>query len=156
MIARPLPRVPAERRGKAKRQRVAGTRAGRFATQRRRRRTRRLRYQDAARIVGIVTALTVVGMLYLSLLTNVDSLHHQIRIEAKHIADLQYENQKLAERVEALRSDDRLAQVAARLGMHDASAYAVVRAPVVAAGQPAERHDAFALLGALSSAFAPR
>ena len=152
MIARPL---PAPERNRVKKLRVAGTRAGRVASQRRRQRTRRLRYESAVRIVAAVGALTAVVMLYLFLLTSADSLHHQIRVESKLVSDLEYQNQKLSERIESLRSDERLVAVAARLKMHDPSAYAVVRVPVPPAEQP-DRHDAFALMGALSSAFAPR
>ncbi len=141
MIAQPAPEREIQKR--------AGTRAGRSATTRRRSRTRRLQYRDAARVIVVVSAVTVAVMAYLGLLANATKLHYQISVAQKDLGKIEAQTQRLDERVTQLSATDRLITIAAKLHMRDAQTYAVVslpQTPVVA-----ERRDgAYGLLGAVT------
>jgi uncharacterized membrane protein YgcG len=65
-------------------------------------------------------------------------------------AELQAETARLDDRLAALRSDDRLASVAARLHMHDPQQFAIVTLP---APERTDDHAHLAFLAGLASLF---
>jgi hypothetical protein len=127
---------------------TGGTRAGRVASTRRRAHSQRLRYRDALRVVAAVGALTAAVMIYLGILANVTRLHYDIARAQRERAALEAQTMRLDERLAQLEAPDRLVAIAQQLGMRDAHAYAVVTLPPASA--PAPRHDAYALLGAVT------
>jgi hypothetical protein len=124
MIARPLP-AP-ERREKASR---PGSRAARNASAVRRARNRRLRYRSIGRIVAGLCALTCFVLLYLALVANVTRLQYEIGRAQRDRARLVEQTQRSEDEIALLESRDRLEQLAARLGMRDPEAYAIVVIP---------------------------
>lgn len=114
-----------------------GWRTARNASLVRRARNRRLRYRAIGRIVVTLGGLTCLVLVYLALLANVTRLHYEI-------GRVQHERTQLVDRT--LRYDDeiaqlttreRLAAMAARLGMAERSTFAVVNVP-----PPAKHADA--------------
>ena len=109
--------------------RVSGTRSGRAAAERRRHRTRRLRYAVTTRTLAVVAALTVCFFVYLALMANVTRMNYEIAANNRLRAQLQNESTRLGDRIAALESRDRLAAVAARLGMREPAVFAEVSVP---------------------------
>jgi len=121
---------------------------GRRAARRRVRRAQRRGYVAFFRVVGAAIVLALPLMLCVMLTANVTSLnyklaHAQARQEALLAATMRQED-----RIAKLESRERLAALAARLGMHDPHVYAVValRAPA----PPAQGARGIALLGAMN------
>jgi hypothetical protein len=65
---------------------------------------------------------------------------------------LQEETMRLDDRIAALRSDDRLSELAARLGMREPQRFAIVR---IEAPRVAHVHARFPLLSSLAGFFVP-
>lgn len=111
------------------------TRAARVAADRRRARTLRARYTLLARIFYASAAVTIFVCAYVALLDNVTRMDYQIARVAAQRARLIDESSRNADTIARLESRERLATVAAQLGMRDAATFVVVRmpdAPVVA------------------------
>jgi cell division protein FtsL len=106
-----------------------GTRAGRSASEERRVRVRRSRYTNVGRIAAIFTVLTVLVIAYLLLLANVTRLHYEASVVESRRAALQEETQRLDDEIARLSSRERLAQIAARLGMKESVAFSAVQLP---------------------------
>jgi cell division protein FtsL len=122
MIARPL---PAQQEAPIR----VGTRAGRTASELRHGRNRRMRYAGVRWITVITTLVTLCVIGYLALLSNVTRMHYEAtRIELRRAA-LQEETQRLDNEIARLSSRDRLATLAARLGMKEAASFSVVNLP---------------------------
>jgi cell division protein FtsL len=127
VIARPLPypdEIPSPR---------TGTRAGRAAVRRRRGIRKRNRYLLLGRIVVTVSVLTVTIGLYLALMANVTRMNYTLSENAQTEATLTDQSARLADEISRLGSRERLAVIAARLGMHESQRFAEVSLPV--------RHD---------------
>jgi len=106
---------------------------------RRRARTSRLQHAAFFRVVVIAVAVTGFVMSYLTLTAALTRTNYQVvRAERERIA-LQDETLQLDDRLARLRSRDRLADLATKLGMKDASAYAVVEIPRPAASPAPDR-----------------
>ena len=124
MIARPLPMpqlpVPAP---------TVGGRAGRIAVIGRRKAGVRRRYRALAGVCAWIAAATMVVMAYLALLANISHLHYELAQANGKRLELQDVTMRLDDKIALLRSRDRLALIAGQLGMHDPTAYAVVRLP---------------------------
>lgn len=114
-----------------------------------RRRARRVRLQGYAVLLRFATGLTIVVAVligYVMLTAKLTSLNYALARENDYKIQLQEETQRLDDQIARLRSRDRLADVAARLHMHDPQTYAIVDLPAPAAPpQP----TGIALLGAL-------
>jgi cell division protein FtsL len=123
MIAQPLPQLDdfvAPR---------AGTRAGRNAARMRRSRTRRLRYRGIVRILVVLGALTLLVVFYLGLAANVMRLNYELGKVKQERAQLIDQTSRLDDQIARLESRERLAQVAARLGMREPATFAAVVLP---------------------------
>jgi hypothetical protein len=124
VIARPLPQIE-EFIGPR-----PGTRAGRTAARVRRSRTRRERYRGIRRILGTVGTLTICVVVYLALAANVMRLNYALGKEVQARARLADETTRLDDQIARLESRERLARVAAALGMHEPRSFAAVTLPV--------------------------
>ncbi len=123
MIAQPLPAeelAPAPRR----------SRSARHAAERRRARTSRLRYVVTTRIVAVVAAMTLVVVTYLGLVGNVERMNFELSHAEADRAKLVAQTEKLDDQIARLRSRERLAKIAAQLGMHESQTFAAIGVPV--------------------------
>ncbi len=135
---------PQERADRAPRGRVA-VRA-RDAARRRAHRTRVRGYAMLARIALAVTVVLAPILGYVLLMGNLTAMNYALaRADAQRLS-LQEETMRLDDRIAALQSRDRLADVAARLHMHDPQIYAIVDVPHPVVTPPP---DGIAFLGAL-------
>jgi cell division protein FtsL len=131
---------------------VIQPRVVRAATQRRIVRKARARYTGVARIFAALTLVLMLLMSYVVLTSSLTGLSYAV---AKAKADreaLQEETMRLDDRIAALRSDERLSQLAARLGMREPERFAVVRieTPRIARVKPA-----FPVFSSLAGFFLP-
>jgi flagellar basal body-associated protein FliL len=97
-----------------------------------RRRTQRARlrgYAMLARIVLGVTVLLVPIMGYVLMMGNLTAMNYALAQANEQKTELQEETMRLDDRIAALQSRDRLADVALKLHMHDPHVYAVVDLP---------------------------
>jgi cell division protein FtsL len=98
----------------------------RDAARRRARRTRLRGYGMLARITLVVAVVLAPIMTYVLMMGNLTALNYALaQANAQKLA-LQEETMRLDDRIAALKSRDRLADVATRLHMHDPQTYAVV------------------------------
>jgi cell division protein FtsL len=115
--------------------RIKNPRAARTATQTRIVKTNRARYSAIMRVtVGLCIALAGL-MTYVLLLSNTTSLTYQLDKAHRERDALQEQTARLDDRIAQASSEERLAAIAAKLQMHDAQTFAVVRIepPVVVA-----------------------
>ncbi len=109
--------------------RIRNVRTARAATQTRRKKTSRQRYAFMGRFVFCLSAVVVLLMGYVMLMANLTSLNYAVaRADAQRVA-LQDQTARLDDRIAMLRSQERLAAIAGKLGMHDAQHYAVIQLP---------------------------
>ena len=130
MIARPLPfedDAPAR----------VGTRSGRTAALRRRVRTKRRRYAAINRVVAVVAGLTLCIVVYLALLANVTRMDYELTKSTHEKSRLQEVSARLEDRIARLESREHLAQLASKLGMHDAQTFAAIVLPAERPPEPA-------------------
>ncbi len=127
-----------------------GIRIATNAARRRRMMAQRVRYLALVRIFGGLTVIVVMVMAYLALMANLTSQTYALsRLQAERTALID-ENARLDDRIAQLRSRDRLADLAAKLGMHDPQSYAVVAMPAPRA--PEGTHPTgIAFLGAMAA-----
>lgn len=124
----------------------------RAATQRRVARKARARYTGVTRAFGALTLILVLLMGYVVLTASLTGLSYAVaRAKATREA-LQEETMRLDDRIAALRSDDRLSQLAVRLGMTEPQRFAVVRIEVPRVAQTRTR---FPVLSSLAGFFVP-
>jgi cell division protein FtsL len=108
-------------------QRIRNPRAARTATQTRIVKNTRARYSAVTRItIGLCIALVAV-MSYVMLLSNATSLTYQLDKAHRSRDALQEQTARLDDRIAQASSEERLAAIAAKLQMHDAQTFAVVR-----------------------------
>ncbi len=113
--------------------RISAVRTNKNASERRRKTTARLRYAHLTRFTcGLVIVLLTL-MSYLGLMAKLTSVNYAVARAAHERAILQDQTLRLDDRLSQLRSHERLAQIAARLDMHDPLSYAIVRLPGVPA-----------------------
>jgi cell division protein FtsL len=132
--------------------RIPNPRTVRAATQRRIVRKSRARYTSVARVFGGLICVLALLMTYVVLTSSLTGLSYAVARAGAQREALQEETMRLDDRIAALSSDDRLAAIAARLGMREPQTIAVVRIeqPHVAQAKP---H--FAVLSSLAGFFAP-
>lgn len=112
---------------------------------RRARRNRRRLHRPVAFVLTLVCAILVPLLGYVTLTANLTSLNYALARETREKTALVEETQRLDDRIVQLSSAERLADLAAKLKMHDPHVYAVVSVPEVTPPQP--RPTGFALLG---------
>lgn len=133
------------------RPRIKNPRQAHGATESRRRHAVRARYASLARfsiVLGIASAL-LIG--YVMLTSNLTGMTYAVAKAEAQRASLQGETGRLDDRLAALRSQERLAAIAARLGMRDPQQFALVR---MAPAQSVP--DRLALLSSFASFFGKR
>jgi cell division protein FtsL len=118
----------------------------RDASRRRVRRSRLRGYRMLGRIAAVLGIVLVCTISYVMLMANLTSLNYALARETEHKLSLQDETARLEDQIAHLRSRDRLADVAARLGMHDPKVFAVVELPRPVSSPPP---NGIAFLGAL-------
>jgi hypothetical protein len=124
-------------------------RTAKTATQRRISRKERARYSGLVRFCGALAVALCMVMIYVMLTARLTSLNYAMAKSQRERATLQAETARLDDRLAALRSDDRLANTAARLHMQDPQQFAIVTLPPPA--HAADRRLAF--LANLASLF---
>lgn len=109
--------------------RITNVRTARAATQTRRKKTSRQRYAHLGQFTTGLAIATLLMIGYVMLMSNLTGLNYAVaRAEHERIA-LQDQTARLDDKIAALRSQDRLAAIAAKLGMHDPQEYALVQLP---------------------------
>jgi cytochrome c-type biogenesis protein CcmH/NrfG len=118
----------------------------RDAARRRSRRTRLAGYAMLARIAVAFAIVLVPVMIYVLLMGNLTALNYSLAHATQQKTALVEETMRLDDRIAQLQSRERLADVAARLHMHDPHVYAVVDVPGPVVAPPS---NGIAFLGAL-------
>jgi cell division protein FtsL len=107
--------------------RIKNPRSARTATQTRIVKTTRARYSNIVRVTTGLCIALIGLMTYVLLLSNATSLTYALD-KARHQRDaLQEQTARLDDRIAQASSEERLAAIAAKLQMHDAQTFAVVR-----------------------------
>ena len=104
-------------------------RTARRATEVRLRRTKRLRYQRAVRVLTVLALSTVCVLVYLMLVANITKMHYELVKSERRQADLARTSLLLDGEIEQLAARERLAGIASKLGLRDPHLYAVVQVP---------------------------
>lgn len=114
-----------------------------------RRRTRRRRLNGYAMLARICAATAIVlapVMLYVLLMGDLTAQNYTLERVMHDKAVLQEQSQRLDDHIARLESQEHLAELAAKLHMHDPHVYAVVELPLPTATPPS---NGIAFLGAL-------
>lgn len=128
--------------------RISNPRTARAATHRRIDKKSKLRYLNLARISGVLTVVLAFLMGYVVLTSSLTGLSYAVANAKHERAELQADTMRLDDKIAAMRSDDRLASLAARLGMSEPQHFALVALPSTQPSQ--ERHlAAFSSLAGL-------
>ena len=117
----------------------------RDAARRRGRRTRLQGYTMLARIATAFAVVLVPVMIYVLLMGNLTALNYSLAHVTQQKSALVEETMRLDDRIAQLQSRERLADLAARLHMHDPHVYAVVDVPGPVVAPPS---NGIAFLGA--------
>ena len=115
--------------------RIRNPRTARAATHRRIDKKSRARYASLLRVCGVLSIVLAFLMGYVVLTSNLTGLSYAVANAKHERTELQAETMRLDDKIAALRSDDRLAMLAAKLGMTEPQRFAVVRVPAPAAAQ---------------------
>lgn len=97
--------------------RIRNPRRARMATQQRITANRRGRHLAIVRTTLTIAVCLVVLLAYVKLVSNITSLSYAVDQARSQRTELQLQNARLDDEIASLTSDDRLATVAARLGM---------------------------------------
>ena len=101
----------------------------RDASRRRQRRSKINSHAMLARIGAGLVLLVIPVIAYVMLMANLTTMNYTLARETQHRLSLQEETNRLDDRISRLQSRDRLADVAAKLHMHEPHVYAVIEAP---------------------------
>ncbi|MGA2759326.1 MAG: hypothetical protein ABSF08_03255 [Candidatus Cybelea sp.] len=107
--------------------RIENPRTVRNATAARKVRASRARYTTLTRVFAVLLCVLTLVMGYVVLTSSLTGLSYAVARAAAQREALQEETMRLDDQIAALRSDDRLAEMAARLGMRQPQRFAVVR-----------------------------
>jgi cell division protein FtsL len=107
--------------------RVANPRSARTATNKRIVEKSRARYRGILRVCTVLVVVLAALMTYVMLTSNETSLSYALERVDTQRAKLQETDARLDDRIAVLQSDQRLAAVAAKLGMQQPQRFAVVR-----------------------------
>jgi cell division protein FtsL len=132
--------------------RIANPRTVAAATQRRISRRAQARYTGAARImIGLIGVLALL-MGYVVLTSSLTGLSYAVATARAQREALQEQTMRLDDRIAALRSDDRLSAIAAKMGMREPQILAVVKLEPPRVAHVASR---FPMLSSLAGFFRP-
>jgi len=109
------------------RPRIKNPRQARGATETRRKHAARARYAALSKFSIGLTILSSLLIGYVMLTSNRTGMTYAVAKAQAQRANLQGETGRLDDRITVLRSQERLAAFAARLGMHDPQQFALVR-----------------------------
>ena len=109
------------------RPRIPNPRSARTATETRIVKNNRARYRSLLRVGAVLTLLMIGFLGYVMLTSNVTSLNYALGKAQARRAKLQEESARLDDRITALTSDERLAKIAAKLGMHQPEQISLVK-----------------------------
>ncbi|MBV9277375.1 MAG: hypothetical protein JOZ97_03980 [Candidatus Eremiobacteraeota bacterium] len=116
--------------------RARNARSARVAAIQRRSRSSTARTAALQRFFALLAVVLVLLIGYVMMISNMTGLNYAVaRAERQRVA-LQDETARLDDRIAALRSQERLAAIAAEFGMKDAQQFAIVTLP------PQQRHAA--------------
>lgn len=132
--------------------RIERPRSVRNATHRRKTRAARLRHASIMRVLGGVFAISTLLMAYVVLTSSLTGLSYAVARASAQREALQEQTIRLEDRVDALRSDGRLADIAVRLGMREPQRFAVVHLDVP---RVAVARSHFPILSSLAGFLAP-
>jgi cell division protein FtsL len=138
---RTLEKVPRER---------IRVRTARQATEQRVSRKQRARYSALLQFCAMLAIVLLGVMAYVTLTARLTSLNYAVAKAQHERAALQAETARLDDEVAALKSDDRLARVAAKLHMQDPGQFAMVSLP---AQRPAQAPSRLAFFAGLAGLF---
>jgi hypothetical protein len=124
----------------------------RAATQRRMVRTSRARYAHLTRVFGVLLCVLMTLMSYVVLTSSLTGVSYAVAKAGAQREALAEETMRLDDRIAALRSEDRLVTLAARLGMREPQRFAAIR---IEAPQVARSHPRFPVFSSLAGFFAP-
>ena len=111
------------------RPRVRNVRSARVASQQRRNRAANMRSATLWRFFTLLTVVLALLIGYVMAISNLTGLDYAVaRAERQRVA-LQDETARLDDRIALLRSQERLAAIAAEFGMKDAQQFAIVTVP---------------------------
>lgn len=126
-------------------------RTARGATERRRQRSASLRYRSIVKMLAILGGVTLVVVVYLGLMANVTRLtYEQSRLARTH-ARLVDDTARLDDEVAKLEARDRLAAIAAKLGMRESRRFDVAVMPAPRSDVAAQRARGIVLVPAIAS-----
>ncbi len=111
------------------RPRITNVRSNKNASRRRRTATTRSRYAHLLRFLCILFVVLGTLMGYVILMASLTGINYAVARAAHQRAILADQTLRLDDRLVHLRSHERLAALAAHLGMHDPQMYAIVRLP---------------------------
>jgi hypothetical protein len=124
----------------AARELTINVRSARGAAERRRKRSGALRYRSIVQMLLVLGTVTLGVVVYLGLLANVTRLtYEQARLDQTH-ARLVDDAARLDDQVARLESRDRLAVIAARLGMRESRRFDLAVVPPERADVVAQRN----------------
>jgi cell division protein FtsL len=133
--------------------RIDNPRKARVASESRKVRNERERYSAITRIAGFLLVVMLPLMGYVVLTSSATGLTYAV-VKAQHDREaLAEDDARLENRIASLRSDDRLAAIAAKLGMKEPQSFAVVKVPAATPVANAQPH--FAVLSSLAGFFMP-
>ncbi|MDQ2680347.1 MAG: hypothetical protein M3Y21_04910 [Candidatus Eremiobacteraeota bacterium] len=112
-------------------QRIQNVRTAKAATQRRQTHSARMRYAGLAKFSIALIGVAALMMIYVMLVSNLTSLNYSVAKADHERSVLQAQTARLDDQLGKLRSDDRLAAIAAQLGMRDPAQFAIVTLPTV-------------------------
>jgi cell division protein FtsL len=139
----------AQARYEAPRTRIANPRSARTATHKRIVKKSRARYRGILRVCAVLAIVLATLMTYVMLTSNETSLSYALEKTEAQRAKLEETNARLDDRIAVLESDQRLAGVAAKLGMHEPQHFAVVRVSSPAIETARTRFPVFASIAGL-------
>lgn len=134
------------------RPRITHVRTAKNATHKRRSKAVRARYAGISRVCVVLGVLLITVMGYVMLMSNLTGLNYATAKAEHQRAALQDETMRLDDRLDALRSQERLAGIAARLGMREPQQFALVRLPAARV----ESRTHLALLSSFAGWFSAR
>ncbi|HEY8315012.1 MAG TPA: hypothetical protein VIG51_12695 [Candidatus Baltobacteraceae bacterium] len=109
--------------------RIPNVRTAKNATQKRRVRAARARYAGISRFSAVLAIVLVTVIGYVMLMAHLTSMNYALSKAQHERTDLQGQTMRLDDQLSRLRSDERLAKIAARLNMHDPQQFAIVKLP---------------------------
>ena len=123
------------------------------AAQTRRKRTVSLRYRSIVQIVGSLGVATVLVVAYLGLMANVTRMNYDYAKATRERTQVLEKTSRLEDQIAHLESRERLAIIAAKLGMTEPARFTVVTLmplPLRGAAQPEQPTRGVALLPAIT------